>query len=1141
LALTLVAALATLVVAPSIALATGIYGTGAPIALETGGPNTRSVVVDDFNGDGIPDILASNMSGASLTLFRGLGAGSFAAGSQITSSALYAPGPVGTGVWGTGASAGALVANPPGTNVLVLLPDGSGSLAVTGTVAVGAGPTNIVSDVDFNNDGKSDFAVANQGDGTISVRLGDGHGHFSAPGGGNPAEFSANDATYVTAGDLNVDGNTDLVVANGVSGGVRVFLGNGAGGFTAVTSGPVEVGPTFDRVTAPYAAYVDDVNLDGNPDVLTANGQSPFTVPTQDYAFSVLFGDGTGVLSAPVTYASGIEPYAIAAGDLDGDGFNDYATVDEANVAGKAPVSILFDDLANLGSLSTSATVYGEATAYDLTIGDMNGDGVADVLTSVDLLGSTGHGGVDVLLGDNVPPTTSIIGEPANYATDWIAQDASLTISASDVGLGVDSSYYALDGGTPVGYTSPFHVSTEGTSVVTYWSVDKAGLSDTPQQVTVQIDKTPPEVGISGVPSGWTALNVGFTVDATDTLSGLASRSYQVDSGGWMPYTAPVYLLTDGDHVVDYAAHDAAGNGATQTVHAKIDQSPPVTTSDAAPQYAHSGATIHLSPSDPYSGVASTWYSVDGAGFVSGTTVHETVEGTHTLQFYSTDNLGNSETANEVQFFIQPLPTTTISGLPAGWVNHDVVFTLSATDVGGPGVASTFYALGGGGDTLYSQPVTITAEGVTQIGYHSIDASGNNEPTHTTSAQIDRTLPIVTTAVNPVFNGTAYIPITGADGLSGVAQVRWSLDGGPDSNLPAAVTSVGGPHTLRVVVIDAAGNESLPVTYGFTVLSTATRVGGYDRYAVAVNLAQQRWPGYTGMHHVIVVCGEDRANADPLASAGLAGVWNAPILLTTTGYLFPTTKTALQQMRVASGPLAIHVIGGTASVPNKVLNDIRAANPGGTTERIDGHDRYQLSANIAARMKSEADARGIPIDNVIIFNAENSNAFFDALAASTMSAHSHMPMIAVQAKKVPTSASWVLANTFAGKPRWVANSTAYLPAATYNAVGAAGRMSTTSDNKASAVQINTFGHAKGWIPYTNMGLAARLPDALTGGAFLGLEGGVITYTNTSPLSSATSAFVYGARKNVSHGWVFGSNKSVADSTVTQFNAVLNAP
>jgi hypothetical protein len=102
-------------------------------------------------------------------------------------------------------------------------------------------------------------------------------------------------------------------------------------------------------------------------------------------------------------------------------------------------------------------------------------------------------------------------------------------------------------------------------------------------------------------------------------------------------------------------------------------------------------------------------------------------------------------------------------------------------------------------------------------------------------------------------------------------------------------------------------------------------------------------------------------------------------------------------------------------------------------------------------------------------------------------------------------------------------------------------MSNTADIKASAVSISSVARSWGWTPYTNVGLAAKLPDALTGGTFLGLEGGVINYTDKAPLSAATSNFVSVAKNGTLNGWVFGSNKSVADSTFTQLNSALNTP
>ena len=80
---------------------------------------------------------------------------------------------------------------------------------------------------DFTGDGRTDLAVANEGDNTVSVLLGNGDGTFQpqvtyAVGLGPDA---------IVAGDFNGDGRTDLAVANGSDGTVSVLLGNGDGTF----------------------------------------------------------------------------------------------------------------------------------------------------------------------------------------------------------------------------------------------------------------------------------------------------------------------------------------------------------------------------------------------------------------------------------------------------------------------------------------------------------------------------------------------------------------------------------------------------------------------------------------------------------------------------------------------------------------------------------------------------------------------------------------------------------------------------------------------------------------------------------------------------------------------------------------------
>ena len=105
-------------------------------------------------------------------------------------------------------------------------------------------------------------------------------------------------------GDMDGDGDLDIVVANERSSDVSVLLGRGDATFRA----PVAYGTRH----PPKRVEVGDLDLDGDLDVaalMPANG----TVGT-------FLGAGDGTLRAAGDYAGGISPTAIALGDLDGDG-----------------------------------------------------------------------------------------------------------------------------------------------------------------------------------------------------------------------------------------------------------------------------------------------------------------------------------------------------------------------------------------------------------------------------------------------------------------------------------------------------------------------------------------------------------------------------------------------------------------------------------------------------------------------------------------------------------------------------------------------------------------------------------------------------------------------------------------------------
>ncbi|HEY3020131.1 MAG TPA: VCBS repeat-containing protein, partial [Solirubrobacteraceae bacterium] len=94
------------------------------------------------------------------------------------------------------------------------------ALTTSSGVAAGAG-ANDGAAADFNRDGHLDVATAHFADGTVSILLGDGTGHFGAP----LSIPTGSGPEFVAAGDFNADRNPDLAVGNGISGTISILLG----------------------------------------------------------------------------------------------------------------------------------------------------------------------------------------------------------------------------------------------------------------------------------------------------------------------------------------------------------------------------------------------------------------------------------------------------------------------------------------------------------------------------------------------------------------------------------------------------------------------------------------------------------------------------------------------------------------------------------------------------------------------------------------------------------------------------------------------------------------------------------------------------------------------------------------------------
>ncbi|MSR67759.1 VCBS repeat-containing protein [Candidatus Peribacteria bacterium] len=178
-----------------------------------------------------------------------------------------------------------------------------------GTFTAAASPlpaSYTLASFDVDSDGYLDLILAPPGAATSGkVMRNSGTGAFV-----QLSTFGSVDVAYFAPGDLNADGNIDLIAAgNGTS---TVYINNGAGTFSA--------GNSYGTVSATNSVALGDIDNDGDLDYIL-NGSDIGSSGGSE----IFLNDGTGVFtSLGAITQPGDDVFMSAIGDIDNDGDIDY-------------------------------------------------------------------------------------------------------------------------------------------------------------------------------------------------------------------------------------------------------------------------------------------------------------------------------------------------------------------------------------------------------------------------------------------------------------------------------------------------------------------------------------------------------------------------------------------------------------------------------------------------------------------------------------------------------------------------------------------------------------------------------------------------------------------------------------------------
>jgi hypothetical protein len=220
----------------------------------------------------------------------------------------------------------------------------------------GFGDAETIAAGDVSGDGKPDLVLGSLADRAVWLAIRKPQGGFAVA----DDELSvAGVPAGLGVGDLNADGRSDVVVANGTGAKtVSVLLNDGKGRFARAD---------YASGSSPQGVALADLDGDGRLDVVSANS-SARTV-------SVLRNLGGGRLASKADYVTGPLPTAVAAGDLNGDGRPDLVTAN----AGAATISVLLD---RGRTFAPRVDVVTGGAPSSVALADLDGDGTLDVATA---------------------------------------------------------------------------------------------------------------------------------------------------------------------------------------------------------------------------------------------------------------------------------------------------------------------------------------------------------------------------------------------------------------------------------------------------------------------------------------------------------------------------------------------------------------------------------------------------------------------------------------------------------------------------------------------------------------------------------------------------------------------------------------
>ncbi len=398
----------------------------------------------------------------------------------------------------------------------------------------------------------------------------------------------------------------------------------------------------------------------------------------------------------------------------------------------------------------------------------------------------------------------------------------------------------------------PFYLDTEGTNFIrSRWAVDEAGKTIYPKRDAVwpvEADGLAPITKAHFISTGKKITN-GITYYSSDLKVELTSldqtsgvdKIYYATTVDFLPYNSAVVINTEKSWELKYYAVDKVGNveklhdaASDKSTSFDIDATAPTTNFELSGNSVNNilspKTLIKLTSNDKKSGVNKIEYLWDdgtGKRYYSPIGLSNLPEGEHTLTFFATDNVANTEAKKQYKIFLDKSgPELTLDFNQdvfdkngKTYVSERANIDLSGTD-NKAGLEKILKNQDKKGYALYTEKISVGKDGYHTISYFGYDKVENKSKVIWKEYLVDGKAPSISYSVkgskytrkDTLFvQSTSEFIISTSDARwndSGVKSVKYMVDGIEKEFDSKFTLSGDGVRKINMRTIDNVNNES---------------------------------------------------------------------------------------------------------------------------------------------------------------------------------------------------------------------------------------------------------------------------------------------------------------------------------------------